>query len=183
MMSRKWYWLAPALVVVGIAHLALELTWLKSDVEGLQRAVMPGSAPIALPSGDTTLYLERRSIVRGELYDVTGPMQLRCRVTDPAGTAVSIEHPISSVSYQVGGYAGANMFDLHVDTAGTYLLTCAAPSRFVVAVGRGVGTRIVVGVIGVLLAGVLGVVAFVYVRVRRSSQRRIVELARAVVVR
>jgi hypothetical protein len=183
MTSRKWYWLAPALMVVGVAHLAHQITRLKSDVEGLQRAVMPGSASIALPSGDTTLYFERRSIVRGELFDVTGPMELRCSVTDPAGTAVSIEHPTSSVSYQVGRYAGANMFDLHVDVAGTYLLTCEAPSRFVMAVGSGIGTRIVVGVLGLLLAVALGGIAFVVVRTRRRSQRRSVELARAAVVR
>lgn len=183
MTSRKWYWLLPALVAAGIANLVFQLASMESDVEGMQRAVMPGSASIALPAGDTTLYLERTSWLNGEVYEVTGSVQVRCRVTDPAGAPVSIERPMSSVSYTTGRYVGVGMFDLHVAAAGTYQLTCEAPSRLVLAVGRGVGTRILVAVLGTFLGLGLGVAAFVVVLVRRSNQRRNAGLARAAVVR
>lgn len=179
MTSRKWYWLVPALAVAGIAHLVFEITWLGSDVEAMQRVVMPGSASIELPAGDTTLYFERTSLLSGEVYEVTGSVQVRCRVTGPAGEPVPMVRPTSSVRYQFNRYAGVNMFDLQVDAAGTYLLTCEAPSRFVFAAGRGVGTRIVVAVIGMLVIVGLGVASFFVVRARRRSQRRAAELGRA----
>lgn len=183
MTSRKWYGLAPALVAAGFANLVLGLVWMSSDVEAMQRAVMPGSAEIALPAGDTTLYLERTSFLNGEVDEATGSVQVRCGVTDPAGAAVSIERPMASVSYTTGRHAGVNMFDLHVPTAGTYRLTCEAPSRVVLAVGRGVGTRIVVAVLGMFLGLGLGVAAFAVVLVRRMNQRRNAELGQAAVAR
>lgn len=179
MLSRKWYWLVPALVVAGIANLVWGIVRLESEVEAMQRAVMPGSASIALPEGDTTLYFERTSSLNGEAYEVTGSLNVRCRVTDPAGKPVSIERPRSSVTYALGRYAGSNMFDLHVDTAGTYQLACEAPSPFVFAVGRGVGTRIVDAVLGSMLAFGLGVAAFAVVFVRRRSLRRTAQLGGA----
>jgi hypothetical protein len=171
MTSKKWYWLAGGLVLAGIASGAAGCRELISKIDGLHRVVMPARAEIALPAGDTTLYTEQRSIVDGKVYEITGDLQFRCGIADPTGKPVPLQHPSSSTRYSFGDHAGRNTFDLHAETAGTYVLTCEAPSPFVIAIGSGIGTQIVIAVLGGLIPTLLGVLTFVLVLVRRRKQR------------
>ena len=76
------------------------------------------------------------------------------------------------MSYSFGSYVGHNTFDLHTDTAGTYILECEAPQQFVIAIGSGIGTRIAITVVSAVVPVLLGMLTFVLVLVLRWNQKR-----------
>jgi hypothetical protein len=135
----------------------------------MRRVVMPGKVQIVLPAGRTTLYGERRSIVDGKVYR-TEELGYRCRALDPAGREVPLATS-PSVSYEVGGYEGSADIDLDIPAAGTYVVECEGPSPFVIAIGQGIGTWIVLRIAGTVPVG-LGVLAFLIVWIRRIRQQR-----------
>lgn len=179
MTSKNWYFVAGVLVLAGIAIAVVGFGRLVSKVEGLQRVGMPGKAEIVLPAGETTLYAEQRSIVDGKTYETAEGVEFRCGVRDPAGKEIALERPSSTVSYGFASYAGRNTFDLRVETAGTYVLLCDAPSQFAMAIGSGVGTLIVIAVVGGLVPVLLGVLTFFIVLVKRRRQKRAAHRAQA----
>jgi hypothetical protein len=171
MMSKKWYWVGALLVVAGIGSAVGGCRAVKAKVESLQRVVMPARAEIALPAGDSTLYTEQRSIVDGKVYETSGEFRFSCRASDPGGGKVALENASSSVTYGLGDFGGHNTFDLHVETAGTYVRECQGPRTFVIAVGSGVGTRIVFAVVAGLVPVLLGVLVLILTLVLRVMRR------------
>ena len=172
MTSKVWYVVAAGLLVSGIAIAVTGISQSISTVEGMNRVAMPGKAEIVLPIGDTTLYAESRSIIDGKVYAIEGELDFRCGIADAAGKPIPLARASSRVSYSAGGYQGHNVFDVHVDTAGTYVLSCEAPRPFALAIGRGVGTWIVIGLVGGLVPAAAAVLMCVIVLVKRSRQRR-----------
>jgi hypothetical protein len=179
MTSKKWYWLAVGLLLAGIAGGVAGCRAVIARVESLHRVVMPGKVEVTLPAGDITLYTEQRSIVDGKVYEITGDFQFRCAVADPAGKPLPLQKPTSSTRYSFGDHAGRNTFDLHADTAGTYVLACESPKPFVIAIGSGIGTAIVICVLSGLIPVLLGVVTFILVIARRGKQRRAARFSQA----
>jgi hypothetical protein len=172
MTSKAWYFVAGGLLLAAVMMGLLGVTQFISTVEGMHRVAMPGKAEVVLPVGPTTLYVESRSIIDGKAYQAEEGLSFRCAVTDQAGAAIQLEPSSSSVSYGIGDHAGRNAFDVRIETAGTYTLACEAPGPFVLAIGRGVGTWIVVALVGALVPGLLGVITLIIVVVLRSSQKR-----------
>lgn len=172
--SKVWYILAAGLMATAVAIAATAFSQWRSTIEDMPRVVVPGRSEIVLPPGDTTLYAESRSIVNGKAYVLDGAIDFRCGITSASGAQVPIEKPTSQVHYGIGGYEGQNVFDVHAEVGGTYVLECAGDAQkpFVLAIGRGVGTWIVVGLVGGLVPGMLAVAVFVVVLVKRSRQRR-----------
>lgn len=169
MRSTLGYKIAILLAVVGIAVAVYGFVQLSSKLEGMQRFVMPGTATLELPAGETTLWLESRSVVDGTAYETSGSLDYRCAI-EPHESA-KINAASSNVSYSIGSYNGHSAFDLEIATAGSYKLTCesSGDSRFVIALGGGVGTSIVIGVLGFVAAGAAAVLALVtFVRRRRN---------------
>lgn len=181
MTSKVWYVVAGGLIVIALAIGLTGFSQFMSTVEDMRRVAMPGQAEIVLPAGFSTLYVEHRTVVDGKAIDaswasgsIEAPVGLgfQCALTDPDGKAVPLEHSASSVSYSFGSYEGQSMFDLRAGAAGTYVLACEAPGPFGVAVGYGVGTWIVVAVVGGLVPGLGGVFTFLLVLIKRRRQRR-----------
>jgi hypothetical protein len=172
--SKVWYILAAGLMTTAVAIAATAFGQWRSTIEEMPRVVVPGRSEIVLPPGDTTLYAESRSLVNGKAYVLDGAIDFRCGIKSASGTPVPIEKPTSQVSYGLGGYEGRNVFDVHAETGGTYVLECEGDAQkpFVLAIGRGVGTWIVVGLVGGIVPGMLAVVVFVIVLVKRSRQKR-----------
>lgn len=170
--SRVWYLVAAGLLMIGVAIAATGISQSIATVEEMYRVVMPGRAEIVLPPGGTTLYAESRSVVDGKAYEVDGELEFRCGITDAGGKAIPLERASSKVTYSIGGYQGRNVFDIDVAVAGTYVLSCEAPRSFTLAVGRGVGTWIVVAIVGGLVPAALAVLVFVIVLIKRSRHQR-----------
>jgi hypothetical protein len=162
---------AGGLLMIGVAIAATGVSQSIATIEEMYRVVMPGRAEIVLPPGGTTLYAESRSVVDGKAYSVED-LDFHCGVTNPGGKAIPLERASSKVTYSIGGYEGRNVFDIDVDVAGTYVLSCEAPRSFTLAVGRGVGTWRVVAVVGGLVPAALAVLVFVIVLIKRSRHQR-----------
>jgi hypothetical protein len=170
--SRVWYLVAGGLLMIGVAIAATGISQSISTVEAMYRVVMPGRAEIVLPAGGTTLYAESRSVVDGKAYAVDGEPDFHCGIADPAGKALPLERASSKVTYSFGGYQGRNVFDVDVAVAGTYVLSCEGPRPFTLAIGRGVGTWIVVAVVGGLVPAGLAVLVFLIVLIKRVRHQR-----------
>lgn len=167
-----WYLVAAGLFVSAIGVAAIGVTQWFSAVEGMQRFEMPGKVQIMLPMGTTTLYGESQSIVDGKAFASASELSFKCQVTGPAGVTATIDKPSSKVTYSAAGFSGQNAFDIHTDTAGPHTLECESPSPFVAAIGTGIGTWLVVALVGGLVPAGIGVLVFVLVLLKRSSQKR-----------
>lgn len=131
---------------------------------------MPGTTTIDLESGSSTLYLETRSVVDGTAYEVPGPFEYKCAI-EPRDAA-TISGASSNVSYSIGSHDGRSAFTIEATRAGTYTLTCdggADGPRFVLARGGGIGSSIVMALLGFLAVAAGTVLAIVtFVRRRRA---------------
>lgn len=181
MTPRAWYLVAGGLFMVAVAIAGTGVSQFMSTVEGMHRVAMPGREMIILPAGRSTLYVEHRSVVGGEARAVAEAMSFRCGLKDPSGAPLELQAPVSKVTYSLGGYAGRNAFDVQVPMAGEYVLECQAQGegRFAMAIGQGVGTWIVVGLVGGLVPGMLAVLVFLIVLLKRRKQARAMRAAAA----
>jgi hypothetical protein len=175
--SRIWYVVAAGFVATAAAIAMIGFTNMVSTIEGMLRVPMPGRAEIMLPGGPSTLYVETRSKLDGKVYETAEAFDFRCGVTDAQGKPVELQTSSSSVKYSIVGYTGRNAFDVDVANPGTFALACESQSAFVMAVGRGVGTWLVIAIVALVpaLAGVVGLVV-VFLR-RRAQKRRVTSTA------
>jgi len=170
--SKVWYVIAGGLFVIALALAMTGIAQFRSTIEDMRRVAMPGRADIVLPAGPSTLYVERRTLVEGGAIEAPADLAPRCAVTDPEGKPVPLQPAAAHVSYDFDGFAGVGAFDLSVEAAGTYALSCEAPARFGVAVGYGVGTWIVVSLVSGIIPALGGVIVFLVVMVKRRRQLR-----------
>jgi hypothetical protein len=170
--SKAWYVVAGGLLVIACSLALTGIAQFRSTIEDMRRVAMPGKAEIVLPVGPSTLYVEHRTLVEGRAIEAPPVVEPRCTVTDPDGRPVPLQPTAARVSYAFDGFAGAGVFDLSVEAAGTYSLACEAPTPFGVAVGYGVGTWIVVSLISGFVPGLAGVIFFFIVWTKRRRQLR-----------
>lgn len=168
---RTWYLVGAGLMSSAVIMAAIAFSSMLNRIEGMQRVVMPGKAQITVPAGTSTLYAESESIVGGTPYKVEGPFQYRCGFEEK--DRVTIEQATGKVTYTLGDFAGSNAFDIETTEAGTYTLVCQSENGkpFVLAMGRGVGSAIVVGVVA-LVPFLLGLALVIAIYAMRRSQRR-----------
>jgi hypothetical protein len=170
--TRVWYLVAAGLIISAVTMAGIAFSQMMSTIEGMQRVVMPGRAEITLPAGGSTLYAEQESRVNGTVYTVSESFQYRCGVEDPQGGKVALKGAASTVTYSIGGFSGKNAWDIDVPAAGTYALVCEGGEPFVIAIGRGIGAWIVVGLVGLLpfFGGAL-IILLVFFKRRRQLRR------------
>jgi hypothetical protein len=124
-------------------------------VDGLDRVPVPGRAVLDLGTGRHAIYYEgpggenaRNPPLRVALRPVAG------------GATVPIGGYSGSVKYSISGHAGRSLAGFGISKPGRYRLTVVAPSGAPpdahLAVGRGLGGRLVrafVGAIAIFIAG------------------------------
>lgn len=172
MTSKAWYLVALGFVIAGLAIGGVGFTQGQSAIEDMHRVAMPGKHEIILPAGTSTLYAEHHSVVEGTVIQAPESLTFRCGLVSPAGTAIALETSTSSVKYGMGGYAGRNVSDVQIAVPGTYILSCTSESPFAMAIGGGIGTWIVVALVGGMVPGMLAMATFVIVFVKRRRQKR-----------
>lgn len=172
--SRTGYAIGVAVIALGVvaavAWFVVQITGFADRVDDLGRVAVPGSGVVALEEGRQAIYYEGPG---GE--DAVVP-PLRVRIVPVGGGAPLEVGPHSgSVSYSVGGHAGRSLFGFRAPRDGRYrvtVATAAAPVSAQLAIGRGVGGRIVsaiLGGFGILAAGgIAGTVIIVVTSTRRS---------------
>ncbi len=168
--SRSWYLIGVGLMISAVAMAIVAFSSMLNGIEGMRRVVVPGRMTITLPSGTSTLYAEQRSVVDGKSYAVDGEFKYRCGI-DETQRKVTFARATGQVSYSIGDYAGHNAWDVDVVEAGDYTLVCESEKQFVMAVGRGVGSAIVVALVG-LLPFFIGLACILVVFFKRRAQKR-----------
>lgn len=172
--SRKGYVFAAAVLAAGVVGFVLVL-FLGLSGLSMQRVVVPGSAELALEeSGRYTIYHESRSVVDGRVYDVADVSGLTVElVSAETGESVPLDSPGANTTYDLRGRSGRGVLTFEVDRPGAYRLSADYPAgggpETVLAVGKGIGTRIAMTVVGAiaiaigsfLLAAAIAVVTFV----------------------
>ena len=173
---RTWYLVGAGLIVSAVTMAVIAYGQMMSKIEGMHRVVMPGRAEVTLPAGQSTLFAEHESVVDGKHFSIDGTFNYRCKFEQHE--AAKISQSTGKVKYGLGDYAGRNVFDVDVNPAGTYTLLCESDDnrQFVLAVGRGIGSAIVVMLVG-LLPFMGGIAIFVVVAIRRSMQKKSIAAA------
>jgi hypothetical protein len=170
--GRVWFLVGFAPLLLGAALGLHFYGAMKHGIVDMQRVVVPGEADLQLGQGEYVLYGESRSVVDGTAY-VNDSFSARCAVLDvESDTQVALTSPTGSTTYTGFGYAGQSMFELDVPHAGTYRLHCEgddAPA--VIAVGRGIGTSIILLVVSIL-GGVIGFIAIMATVANRRFRAR-----------
>lgn len=178
--GRWLYGLAAVIFVAGWGLFALILWKSLSGIgEGLQQVVVPGTAELNLPkAGKYTVFHEYKSVVASRIYSMSQDISgLECSLRNKAtGAPVELTRSLANSNYSMGGRSGVSFLDFHIEQPGTYVLSAeyaagAEGPEVVLAVGQGIGLRIVVGVLG-SLATVFGCIGLsvaiaVYTGVKR----------------
>lgn len=176
--SVAGYWIGGAVCVAAVAAailwLVTGLVGFANAVDDLQRVPVPGGGVVELGSGRHAIYYESSA---GEHARVP-PLRIALRPVD-GGPAVTVGAYSGSVTYSIGGHAGRSLAGFEIASPGRYRLTVAGPSAppsgAALAVGRGLGGRLVRAIVGaiviffggILLAGAM--IAFTATRRSRAA--------------
>jgi hypothetical protein len=156
-----------AAVVGAVAWFVSGLAGVGDAVDELSRVPVPGSAVVTLAAGKNAVYYEGRGspAVQLDLQRVDGP-------------PVTIGPHRDDTTYDAGGHHGRSIAGFTLEESGDYRLTVRgeAPAGGHVAVGKGVGGKIVsavVGGLGIFFGGLLlcGLLIILTARARRASAR------------
>lgn len=167
--AAGFYFVGIGLVGSALAIVLMGFSQMTDSVSGLQRAVMPGRTEVTLAAGRTTIYLEHRSVVNGVPYELK-PDRILCTFADAQRKPLELNQVMGRTKYSYGDYAGRSVFDVSIPAPGTYTIECTGSG--VIAVGGGVGTWIVVAVVGGLVPGLGGLALCLVVFLKRRRQAR-----------
>lgn len=169
-MSRLWYLVALVPLAIGLGLGALSFLHMIDDIKHMPRVVVPGEQGVELASGDYIVFGESDSIVDGTAYHAEH-FSVRCNLTGAAGNAIELRRAAASTHYTIGGFSGTSMFTFTLPAAEHVTLACKTDQdvKAVLAIGRGIGVRVVLAVIS-LVGGILATV-FAMIVVHRRRKR------------
>ena len=152
-----WYCLlgVPFLLAGGGFYVYTLSHGLVHVTDSLTQVVVPGKAQLNFKRGVTyTVFLEENTVVRGKVYSANGSISgLECTVRSVAnGDPVRMPHPDMSTTYDLGGRSGYSVLEFTIPESGSYEFACGYGEgvhgpEVAMAVGSGVGTRIIMVVL------------------------------------
>ncbi|HEX6423793.1 MAG TPA: hypothetical protein VFZ79_09955 [Acidimicrobiales bacterium] len=174
--AKGWFAVAGLVATAGVVG-AVAATVVAVDaygdrIESFERRGLPATLHVEITeTGGYSIYQEYTGANDGFFRP-----GLEVTVTDPSGGPVTLERYDSSVTYQGRGHEGRGEFTFDAAETGVYTVTATGSTGSTVAVGRGIGPGLIVGVGAALLLGFGGVVGgaviAIVVGVRRSRSRR-----------
>lgn len=177
--SRRGFAVGAAIIALGlaaaVAWFVVGLVGLADAVEDLERVAIPGSGTVTLEEGRAAAYYET------DLGEDAPVPPLEIRVDAPrGGPPVEVGAHSGEVSYSFSGHSGQSVAGLEVPRDGRYRVTVDAPAGAApdaeIAVGEGVGGRLVGAILGaiaiVLVGGVAGTIVLVRTASRNARARR-----------
>jgi hypothetical protein len=148
----SYYWFAAPFFAIGLGLFCSTLLHgIVHITDSLTQVVVPGTADLTLKKGPAyTVFLEQESVVNGTVYlKRRSASGLSCSVKSKSNAdEVAISRTQSSLSYNVGGRSGSSVLSFQVPEDGDYQFSCrfsegTSGPQSVVAVGTGLGTKIV----------------------------------------
>jgi hypothetical protein len=164
-----WYLVGVGLVGIGIAIALTGFSQMIGTIEGMQRVVMPGTAPIVLSAGRTTFYFETRAPVNGRVVEAASGANPTCTLISADDTQIPLEPYAGTLQYTLGGYSGRAIYDAQLPAGGSAKLRCelGVSGEGVIAIGGGIGAWIVVGIVGGMIPALGGIALLIVVFVKR----------------
>jgi hypothetical protein len=161
MPSRIWYFVAVALLFLGVGGAIYFMMSRLEDIQSaLRRVVVPGESVVALEEpGTYTLFHELSGTLDGVVYSASDISGLKVTLESVAtGEAVELTRPAASTSYDMGGSSAVGIFAFSIETPGEYRLSAAyddgrTEPRAILSMAS--------GFVGKLVAAILGTVALV----------------------
>jgi hypothetical protein len=186
MPSAAGYWIAAALIIIGLAvGIALIVSGV-GDVMAIGDKLpkpleVPGKHTVALPAGEHTIFEE----AHGRPGTFESYYQLE--IYDPAGQAVTLESYRGEANYSAGDRSGEAIYSFSAPQAGDYIVESSASQPD--ALDGGVTTIVITdispmkligsvmgkvfGGVGVMVVcGLLALVLFIVTIVRRSGAKK-----------
>ena len=169
--SRAWYWVAAAIVLLGVAA---GIAWgtlatlrAHEQAQDLPRTGLPGRLEVRATAGDSTLVF-----FEGE--GKPSPEDLGLTVTGPDGSQVPVRPYDVRMEYEIAGWTGTPVASFSAPSTGTYSIAAQKSSRAGdISVGDNFLRAQVVDIVGALaLIGAsitLGLVIVVVIILRRSQ--------------
>ena len=174
------------MVALGLALVALSVTFLVIDVGSAVRSAVGGSTyqtpmdqTLQLDAGKYVIY-ERTGTSDGSQFPVTttGPVDIaldNVQVTGPDGAAVAVNYPRGTDTITRNGivYTGAVAF--RADHSGRYEIRVASDSDSRVLVSKDIVSEVLsalIWVLGVVVGGLLSVIGFVLLIVHWTRKSR-----------
>ncbi|WP_067532508.1 hypothetical protein [Nocardia crassostreae] len=166
--SRWWFavgvLLSIAGVLGGVGVGVAGLMRFSSTIDDFQRVAVPGLGTVELrESGGYTVYFEYPGA------DTDGTV--RVLLTDPRGAEVPLRDYGSSMEYSIGVHDGRAVFSFEAEQAGEYRVTTQGPSGIAVAIGPGLGSSFVTGLLAALGMGFVGLFGGIVVLIVTTVKR------------
>lgn len=178
--GRKGYVIAGVVLLVGVIAFGAIL-YLGLRGLSMQRVIVPGATELGLDEpGRYTIYHESRSVMDGRVYDVADVAGLTVElVSAETGESVPLDAPGANTTYELRGRSGRAVLTFEVGRPGAYRLSADYPAgggpETVLAVGKGLGTRIAMTVAGAIALGLgsfllaVAIAVVTFVRRRRAA--------------
>jgi len=161
-------------VVSAVLWFVLGLMSFSSEVKGFERVPVDGEPRQVNLSrtGSYTAYFEMEFGSAAESAPAVD-----AEMVAPDGGNVALTPYGSSLTYDnMGGHSGRAVFTFRVDSPGTYEIRSTSTSGGELALGRGVGNKLLTSIVGAFVIGLLGIgvgaLVLIVTVVRRSSSRR-----------
>lgn len=176
--SRAGYWVGGGVAVLGVVGavlwFVLMLTSFTNEIKGFERVPADGEPRQVTLSrtGSYTAYYEPSS---GSLDDESDH-SVDAEVVGPNGRNVVLEPYVSKLTYALGGHNGRAVFTFRVDAPGTYEVRSSSTGEGELAIGRGLGRKLLASILGGFAIGIvglgLGAVVLIVTAVRRATAPR-----------
>jgi hypothetical protein len=171
--GRRWYWLAVATALAGLAWAAVVLVLVVGSVDSFQRVPVPGTGQVSLASGQYVIYYEAPA-------SVGGPVPLgHINVTPLSnpGAVGGITGYSGSLTYSLGSHQGTAIAVVQISRPGRFLVQATSSVTVPgarLAIGPSLTGWILTGVLPTLGLILAGIVVAVVVAVMRRKQRRVI---------
>lgn len=169
--SRRWYLLGLIPFVICSIISGFLVNTMISDVEAMQRVVVPGEGTVQLTGGDWTAFGETTSKVNGIVYDGSS-FRVTCTLLGASGASLHLETPTGKTRYSFGDYKGSAVYHFTVAEPGVHRLSCTdagSGKRAVIAFGQGFAAGLVKALV-MFFAGLIASVLGIVMLVRRRRQ-------------
>ena len=154
-----------AIAILGVVVIVRSAIGFADKIDDFRRVEVPGTATIALEAGSYTVYAEG---IGGA--DVT--------IRQPNERIVELRRYSSEITYDVGSHHGRGAFSFRAPVAGRYFVSTTGQPGAIVAIGPGLGSGLVAGIlggIGLIVAGIaFAIVGSIVVAVRRRAAPHVI---------
>jgi hypothetical protein len=173
--SKAWYWLAAAVVLLGVG---CGVTWgvvstmrAHDQATALPRTTLPGRLEVSAQAGSSRLIF----FEGGSKPD---PQVLRLSVTAPDGSPVLVRRYDLRMDYEIAGWVGTPVASFSAPVSGTYVVSADNAYRDGrISVGSNFVRTQAIDMVGALLliasSVIVGLVIVLVVAVKRSRSPRL----------